>query len=1826
MGDLRVGESNKVVFSIIEYDIEMFSRVLPGQISHLGIRAEIDGQVREWNFGSFLNGEYEPVGIPGDPRDLLGGFRGQMDMPSTIAGSASVESALGAALVDQIVAFANDLYSRQINYEPVPNRLGREANSNSAAAYVMRMLGIEPNSLPYQGNPVGLGVNLSDRRFGLPAPSFYTGRANAAYLDSLYGDGLPTPTPNPRAIHPLPSQTPDFTPINYAPVDTTPTEIRTTPTTSPLTPVDAPFGKVSFTPTQSPAVDFPLQPVQPSPLVNKDPPPPLNPDKRTTPTTRTNRSTGGGGSRSGDHYSGVSSTGGWSRDTGSSSSGKGTGSSDGGTSRTSRTGSGSGGGGWGRGDSPGDTAKGHGFGGSSGGGWGRGDSPGDTAKGHGFGGSSGGTAWSPVLLDIGGNGLSIDPLSSSSFFVDHDGSGYQHRMASAGTGTGMLVLDVDGDGKISDASEFVFTEWDKSATGDLEAIKNVFDTNGNGKLDAGDARWSEFKVMVDGQLVSLDSLGIASIDLTPSGSGQNFGDGSAILGTTTFTRTDGSTGTVGDARLVADGKGYIIRRNTTTNADGSVTEDILGYTPDGRLAFRNLITRSADGQSTFTEYDDDGNGTFDRSQRVDLTTDADGSRTSVVSNFNADGSLRDRTTTITSAGGQTVTTNIDQDGDGIVDQREVFTIHGDRSTSTVTKALAADGSVLTEVSVAASADGLSKTTSIDENGDGQADSVISDVTAINGDGSRTRTIETRNADGSLRDSSTTTTSSDGRSRSVLTDLDGDGTVNERREVRISAGSDGSTTTEIATYSNDGTLLGREETTTSADGKTKTVRSDLDGNGTVDRVAATAKVTQTDGSSIETESMTSGDGTLLSRKVTTRSADGKLVTVEADANGDGAVDRLTTIAIGTDGKATEEVIDRHPDGTLASRAVMVTAADGLSWTRTTDVDGNGTTDRTETATIVVNADGSRTEVVTIRSSDGSLVGETVTTTSADSLMQTVRQDLTGDGVADIVAGDRITLNADGSRTEIVDVRSGNGTLLESKTTTVSADRKTTTVSVDADGDGAADRRTVATIAANGSRTVTDRLTAADGSLLAQSKLTTSRDGLKQTVLADNDGNGTFELEAVSETVLGADGSRTRTETLRVGDGTLFERTISKVSDDGLDASVETDANGDGTIDLRVTETKRINADGAVTTTVKRQSGASLVESTETTTSGNGLTRTVRTDADGNGTIDRTTVTSRALQANGSIVDTVTATGGDGTRLSRTANTTSADGRRVSTAVDLDGDLKDDVTNAIVINADGSATSTMSTYVTESGTTRIQSRTVTTVSADGLVTQSDTDLNGDGVADRTVKSTTVLNADGSKMVRIGESANRISKGTTIVETSANGLSETTRWAKGDTGISRSRTTEKTLNADGSTVATESYFKTGGALESRTVATTSADRKTTTVTRDIDGNGVIDQKSGTKISADGSVTTVLSDFGPDGVKVVSKKTVTVGGNGLKRATDYDANGDGVLDARFVETTALNANGSRTETVVRQDGSQKTLEKAVTDVSADALSVAQKWDVNGDGIFDSSRTDVTALNANGSTTRKISEFKGTARTRQAETTTSANGLSVSKRWDLDGDGTYDQLSTDVTVLNGNGSVTRTVTAKKADGSLIGKSVETRSADGRTVTVAEDRPALGLGSRSLVSSKSTLADGSVVETLSVLDAAQKLTEKQTKTTNAGGREIGIVRDVDGDGKTDQTEAYTRFVDGSQRTVITGYRSGTKSDDTTIITSADGRTTTTSWDLDGDGLSDRLRTTVLTVNADGSESSVLTDTTAAGAVQMSAPRSSRVTSTATASRTARKRP
>ena len=159
-----------------------------------------------------------------------------------------------------------------------------------------------------------------------------------------------------------------------------------------------------------------------------------------------------------------------------------------------------------------------------------------------------------MVLNLDGTDVKITPVTSSDMFFDMRGDGYQHRTAWAAAGNGVLVLDLSGVGNVNQQKAFDFMAWDPSATSDMQALRDVFDTNHDGKLDAGDALWSEFKVLVtnpDGTttLETMAQLGITSIDLNPNNNNTVLTDGSEILGETTFTKSDGTTGTAADKSI-----------------------------------------------------------------------------------------------------------------------------------------------------------------------------------------------------------------------------------------------------------------------------------------------------------------------------------------------------------------------------------------------------------------------------------------------------------------------------------------------------------------------------------------------------------------------------------------------------------------------------------------------------------------------------------------------------------------------------------------------------------------------------------------------------------------------------------------------------------------------------------------------------------------------------------------------------------------------------------------------------------------------------------------------------------------------------------------------------------------------------------------------------------------------------------------------------------------------------------------------------------------------------------------------------------------------------
>jgi len=182
--------------TIREYDIESLSDMttlggmLPRQqVSHLGIVFDSPSfdTPREFNFGSFLNGRYRAAGGSYDFSDTLGGTEGSItNLPPQDIYSMTVSEAFVDAAVRQVEDFIDELASKDIPYNPTPNAtpFSGGANSNSAAAYVMRMVGINPYRIGYDGDPYGYYVSL-EREFGVTSAAVRNAAIRKAVEDAI---------------------------------------------------------------------------------------------------------------------------------------------------------------------------------------------------------------------------------------------------------------------------------------------------------------------------------------------------------------------------------------------------------------------------------------------------------------------------------------------------------------------------------------------------------------------------------------------------------------------------------------------------------------------------------------------------------------------------------------------------------------------------------------------------------------------------------------------------------------------------------------------------------------------------------------------------------------------------------------------------------------------------------------------------------------------------------------------------------------------------------------------------------------------------------------------------------------------------------------------------------------------------------------------------------------------------------------------------------------------------------------------------------------------------------------------------------------------------------------------------------------------------------------------------------------------------------------------------------------------------------------------------------------------------------------------------------
>jgi trimeric autotransporter adhesin len=1457
----------------------------------------------------------------------------------------------------------------------------------------------------------------------------------------------------------------------------------------------------------------------------------------------------------------------------------------------------------------------------------------------------------PVILDLNGDGIRITARDQSNIFFDMAGDGYKHRTAWASAGDGVLVIDANNDGLISERNEVVFTDWDPTATSDMQALRNVFDTNGNGKLDAGDARWSQFKIMVtnaDGttSIKTLTELGIQSINLIADKTQIVLPDGSKIVGQSLFTKTDGSTGKVADTVLEYDLDGHAIQQTITTNANGSKTIDNKMLNADGTLASEIIGTTSADGKTVTLQFDRDGDKVIDDVQTRVTVVNAGGSEIETLTNTTAAGRLLDKTITNTSADKKVITITRDFNGDGFTDQNESRTINANGSSDVTLSDVSRNGTAIHWSNSNVTADGLSRFVQQDLDGNGSVDVAQGDNTVINGDSSRTQTITTWNAETTVRLRVTKTLSADGRTQTIQTDRDGDLNNDTIETTALTLNGDGSSTSTDTVRNRDTSIRSTATATTSASGLVKQTNTDLNGDGINDVKIADTTVINANASRTQTIEVRNADNSLRNKETLDRSADGRSRTAQFDVDGDGVNDRLEVIAVDGTGASVATVTTYADNAALLSKLVLTTSTNGLSRTSQYDVNADNIFETTVSDVTVINANGSTTETQTVTNTNGSLRAKTVQTSSTDNLTQTVQRDFNVDGTYDLTTSDITVLNADGSKTRTVSDTNANGSLRDRETILTSADRQTITVNRDTNGDGINNQVITTVIQANGSVIETASRFAANNALIGKTIETTSATGLSRTVQKDFNGDGVLDQAMSSVTLLNADGSRTTTVQETSNNGTLLGKSVATVSDDALTVTVQKDFNGDGVFDLKTTAVTALNADGSSTTTLSQFNGNATLRSRATTTvSDDGFLATTLSDIDGNGTTDVTTVVSTALNNDGSRLTSLTKTLSGGRVLEVELKFVSDDGQTRTNWYDRNGDGAYDQITSGGINAAGSEYLDVINY---NANGQIFNRSLVVAATSGLNTIFYKDFNGDSIWDETKTDTSVIGNDGSLTQTLATyNANGSWRDKIVLTTSGTGLSKTTQWdMDGNNVYETTKTATTILNIDGSRTETVNTTNANGSLRSRNIIVTSDDGETISINRDLNGDGLVERTESSLVWTNGDIIETRQNLNSSG-GLLTKVVETTSANGFSWVKQRDLNGDGIYDRTQTRWTSIGVDGGKTTTFEDKafsglNGTVVTLRSSVAmSMTGNGLAIYYAFDgaspVWSTNLFKRSASDITSVNADGSTTETFStsntsgtliartskivsddklstwiskDFDGNGTNERNVTIVrgtdgglwedvqlkslagnltyrftllvSADGYNTQRQQDTNGDGVFDRFGSDV--INADRSETVMWTNVTVSGAVTDRTVTTTSANGLTKTTQVDLNGDGFADIGTIISTTVNPDGSTVTVTSKLNGMGALLSKITATTSDDDLITTWVADSNGDGSTDFTTTST-IVYGADGIVTTtnisrNIDNSLRHNSVTTV-SADRRITTTQTDGDGNGFNDRVTTSTM---------------------------------------------
>ncbi|MDP2831692.1 MAG: calcium-binding protein [Pseudomonadota bacterium] len=173
--------------------------------------------------------------------------------------------------------------------------------------------------------------------------------------------------------------------------------------------------------------------------------------------------------------------------------------------------------------------------------------------------------YDPLTLDLDGDGLETLGISATApILFDHDGDGVKTSTGWVKPDDGFLVLDRNGNGVIDSGRE-LFGDSTPLSTGgnaaDGFAALAQEDTNLDGKVDAADTRFANLRIWRDlnqdgisqaGELTTLAANNIASLTVAKTENFTLLGNGNVIADLGAYTKTDGTTATLGETAQLGD--------------------------------------------------------------------------------------------------------------------------------------------------------------------------------------------------------------------------------------------------------------------------------------------------------------------------------------------------------------------------------------------------------------------------------------------------------------------------------------------------------------------------------------------------------------------------------------------------------------------------------------------------------------------------------------------------------------------------------------------------------------------------------------------------------------------------------------------------------------------------------------------------------------------------------------------------------------------------------------------------------------------------------------------------------------------------------------------------------------------------------------------------------------------------------------------------------------------------------------------------------------------------------------------------------------------------